>query len=162
MKDLVLYIYVRTENNLHGSAVIITPHLPLLFYSKNRKHRKMKFSDDCCGSDLSGSEEIESLNDDSFATSKAGISDSQATSKAGLSIDSQNIVESQQLKVIVPDEFAPDENPDCSADSSPRCHKPTAQNCAQVAPPLPKPVTPETCFYFLLVPYVLQTMKKLP
>ena len=127
--------------------------------TENRKHKKMKFSDDCSGSDLSESEEIESLNVDSFATSKAGLLDSQATSKAGLSINSQNRFELQQLKVIVPDEFAPYDNSDCSADSSPRRHKPTAQNCAPVAPPLPKPVTPETCFYFPVVPYALQTMK---
>ena len=42
-----------------------------------------------------------------FLLLKAGMLDSQATSKAGLSINSQNTFELQQLKVIVPDEFAP-------------------------------------------------------
>ena len=68
------------------------------------------------------------MNIDSFATSKAGLADSQDTSKAGLSFNSQTSIGSTQLKLIVPDEFAPDETSDCSADSSPRRHKATAQN----------------------------------
>ena len=86
-----------------------------------RKLKKMKTSNDDSGSDITDSEEVQSMNVDSFDTSKAGLSDSQATSKAGLSFTSQTSIVSEQLKVIVPDEFASD----CSTDSSPRRHKST-------------------------------------
>ena len=123
--------------------------------SEKRKLKKMKTSNDDSGSDISDSEEVQSMNVDSFDTSKAGLSDSQATSKAGLSFSSQTSLVSEQLKVIVPDEFASD----CSTDSSPRRHKST-ENRPPVAPPLPGPVIPETCFYFPVVPKALKGMRK--